>query len=57
MQTDIFTFLTIERNAVVKPIHEQAIPVVLRTAEEIDIWLNAPAERALQLQDPCQMVN
>ena len=28
------------------------MPVILRTSEEIDIWMNAPAEEALQLQRP-----
>ncbi|UXN58174.1 SOS response-associated peptidase [Phyllobacterium zundukense] len=52
VQADIFAFLTTSPNAVVKPIHEQAMPVILRTSEEIDIWMNAPAEEALQLQRP-----
>ena len=38
--------------SVVKPIHERAMPVILRTSEELDIWMNAPAEEALQLQRP-----
>ena len=49
---DIFAFLTTFPNAVVKPIHEQAMPVILRKSEEIDVWMNAPAEEALQLQRP-----
>ncbi|ATU94091.1 DUF159 family protein (plasmid) [Phyllobacterium zundukense] len=52
IQADIFAFLTTFSNAVVKPIHEQAMPVILRTAEEIDVWMNAPAEEALKLQRP-----
>ena len=39
-------FLTTFANAVVKPIHEQAMPVILRTAKEIDVWMNAPADEA-----------
>jgi putative SOS response-associated peptidase YedK len=52
VQADIFAFLTTEPNAVVEPIHAKAMPVILRTAEEIDVWMNAPAAEALQLQRP-----
>jgi putative SOS response-associated peptidase YedK len=52
VDTEIFAFLTTEPNAVVAPIHAKAMPVILRTAEEIDVWMNAPAEEALQLQRP-----
>jgi putative SOS response-associated peptidase YedK len=30
----------------------QAMSFILRTADEIDVWMNAPAEEALQLQRP-----
>jgi putative SOS response-associated peptidase YedK len=49
---DLFAFLTTEPNAVVRPIHAKAMPVILRTAEEIDVWLTAPAAEALKLQRP-----
>lgn len=52
VRADLFAFLTTFANAVVKPIHHQAMPVILRTAEEIDVWMNAPAEEALKLQRP-----
>jgi putative SOS response-associated peptidase YedK len=48
----LFSFLTCEANAVVAPIHPKAMPVILTTPEEIDTWLTAPAELALQLQRP-----
>ncbi|MEI4482667.1 MULTISPECIES: SOS response-associated peptidase [unclassified Phyllobacterium] len=52
VQADIFAFLTTDANELVKPIHPKAMPVILRTREELDIWMNAPAEEALQLQRP-----
>lgn len=49
---ELFGFLTCEPHAVVKPIHEKAMPVILRTAAEIDHWLTAPTSEALDLQRP-----
>ena len=47
---DLFGFLTTEPNDVVAPIHPKALLVVLTTREQVDIWMNAPAEEALRLQ-------
>ena len=50
---DIFAFLTTEPNKVVGAIHSKAMPVILTTREDIDIWMMAPPEEALKLQRPC----
>jgi putative SOS response-associated peptidase YedK len=49
---DIFAFLTTEPNKEVEAIHKKAMPVILTTHEEIDLWMNAPAGEALKLQKP-----
>ncbi len=52
VEADIFEFLTTEPNAVVKPIHPKAMPVILRNTEEIDTWLRAPWDGAKEMQKP-----
>src|ERR1035437_4890111 len=47
----LYSFLTTEPNAVVRPIHTKAMPVILRPGEW-EVWLNAPVEEALALQKP-----
>lgn len=49
---DLFAFLTTEANAEVGAIHPKAMPVILTTPEEVELWLTAPREEALQLQRP-----
>jgi putative SOS response-associated peptidase YedK len=49
---DIFAFLTTEPNAKVDAIHPKAIPVILTTPHEVDIWMMAPPNDALELQRP-----
>ncbi len=44
--------MTTEPNAIVAPIHTKAMPVILRTQEEVDLWMTAPAQEALTLQRP-----
>ena len=47
---DIFAFLTINPNAEVGAIHPKAMPVILRTVEEMDAWMIWPVAEALKLQ-------
>jgi putative SOS response-associated peptidase YedK len=49
---DIFAFLTTEPNKLVGAFHPKAMPVILTTREEIDLWMTVPAEEALKLQRP-----
>jgi putative SOS response-associated peptidase YedK len=49
---DIFGFLTTEPNAEVGAIHPKAMPVILRTREEIDLWMTEPWSEAAKLQRP-----
>lgn len=49
---DLFAFLTTEANAEVGAIHPKAMPVILTETEELERWMTAPAEEALQLQRP-----
>lgn len=49
---DLFGFLTTEPNAEVAVVHPKAMPVILRTPDEVDAWLDAPMNEALTLQRP-----
>jgi putative SOS response-associated peptidase YedK len=45
--------MTTEPNGIVEPVHEQAMPVMLMTAEDVDRWLKGNSvEEARAIKSP-----
>lgn len=50
--TDVFGVLTTTANAEVGKVHPKAMPVILTTPDECDVWMSADWKEAAELQRP-----
>ena len=51
----VYGFLTTAPNAVVEPIHSKAMPVILTTDEERDVWMRHRGMKRRRCSDRCRM--
>jgi putative SOS response-associated peptidase YedK len=49
---NLFAFLTTQSNDVVRPIHAKAMPVMLTTDDEWNMWLDGSVNDSIALQRP-----